>query len=78
MQSVPSVVEEEESDVLSDSISKCSLCLMAKKVVISPSLALDGREEEYGLQLLFHKGQSYHATCANFWACAVQEELPAL
>ena len=70
--------ETESVDVLSDSISKCSLCLEAKRVVIPPTLALDGKGEEYGLQLLFHKGQSYHATCANFWCNAVQEELPTL
>ena len=68
---------KEESDVLSDTISKCSLCLLPKDVTIPPSLSLDGREEEYHLPLLFHQGQSYHATCANFWCNAVLEELPA-
>ena len=67
---------KEESDVLSDTISKCSLCLLPKDVTIPPSLSLDGREEEYHLPLLFHQGQSYHATCANFWCNAVLEELP--
>ena len=67
---------EEDSDVLSDTISKCSLCLLPKDVTIPLSLSLDGREEEYHLPLLFHQGQSYHATCANFWCNAVLEELP--
>lgn len=70
--------ERESVDVLSDSISKCSLCLEAKRVAIPQSLALDGRGEEYALRLLFHRGQSYHASCANFWCNAVQEELPTL
>lgn len=75
-ETTPACVEEE--DVLSDSISKCSLCLSSKSVSIPPHLSLDGRKEEYTSPLLFHSGQSYHSTCANFWLNVVQEELPML
>ena len=68
--------EDEQRDVLSDAISKCCLCQMGKEVSIPSFQALDGRKEEYKLQLLFHSGQNYHATCANFWVHAVQEKLP--
>ena len=69
---------EAEEDVLSDSISKCSLCLTSKNVTIPPHLSLDGKKEEYTVPLLFHGGQSYHPSCANFWLNVVQEELPTL
>lgn len=69
---------EDPTDVLSDTISHCALCLMSKKVAISPSLSLDGRAEEYSLRLLFHNGQSYHAPCANFWRHLVSEDIPVL
>ena len=75
-ETTPACVEEE--DVLSDSISKCSLCLSSKNVSIPPHLSLDGKKEEYTSSLLFHSGQSYHSTCANFWLNVVQEELPVL
>ena len=67
---------EEESDVLSDTISKCSICLLSKDVSVPSPLSLDNQKEEYSLPLLFHQGQSYHPTCANFWYNAVREELP--
>ena len=70
-------IEPEEVDVLSGTISTCSICLMSKTVSISSFLSLDGKEE-YSVPLLFHQGQCYHATCANFWINVVQEELPVL
>ena len=63
-------------DVLSDTISKCSLCHIGKWVAIPAPLSLDGAQEEYGQGLLFHKGDSYHAPCANFWRHACLEDLP--
>ena len=72
----PACVKEE--DVLSDSISKCSLCVSSKTVSIPPHLSLDGKKEDYTMSLLFHGGQSYHPSCANFWLNVVQEELPVL
>ena len=72
----PACVEEE--DVLSDSISKCSLCVSSKTISIPPHHSLDGKKEDYTMPLLFHGGQSYHPSCANFWLNVIQEELPAL
>ncbi|XP_064393729.1 synergin gamma-like isoform X2 [Halichondria panicea] len=66
------------SDVLSDSISKCSLCLAGKSVNIAARNSLDRKVEDYPLTLLFHNGQTYHASCANFWINVVQEELPVV
>ncbi len=66
------------NDVLSDTISKCSLCLTSKNVTISASNSLDNRPEDYPLTLLFHNGHTYHASCANFWINVVQDELPVL
>lgn len=76
METTPSLPEHDDTDVLSDTISKCSLCHIGKWVAIPASLSLDGVKEEYGLPLLFHNGHSYHAPCANFWRHAVLEELP--
>lgn len=77
-ETAPKLAEKEESDVLSDTISKCSICLMSNYVFISSFNAIDDSREEYHLPLAFHQGQSYHASCANFWSNAVLQDLPTL
>lgn len=77
----PTAMEEEavaEGDFLSDTISRCSLCLVGKVVSIPAAFSLTGSPENYPLPLLFHEGQMYHPTCANFWINVVQEKLPEL
>ena len=66
------------SDFLSDTISRCSVCLVGKAVSIPAAFSLTGAPENYPLPLLFHEGQMYHPTCANFWINVVQEKLPDL
>jgi hypothetical protein len=67
-----------EPDVLSDTISHCSLCLMSKCISIPSALSLDSTPEDYDLPLLFHQGQTCHAPCANFWRHLVSEDVPLL
>ena len=78
--SVPVVADEgkEDGDFLSDTISRCSICLAGKEVCIPAIYSLTGKPENYPLQLLFHEGQTFHSTCANFWTNVVQERLPNL
>lgn len=75
---VASEEQAEEGDFLSDTISRCSLCLVGKSVSIPSALSLTLQPETYSLPLLFHEGQMYHAACANFWVNVVQEKLPDL
>ena len=44
---------EEESDVLSDTISKCSICLLSKDVTVPSPLSLDYEKEECSLHWCF-------------------------
>ena len=69
---------EVSTDVLSDSISQCALCLMSKNITITTASSLDGQAEEYTAGLVFHNGQSYHPSCANFWRHLVSKDIPVL
>ena len=69
-------LSEPAVDILSDTISQCALCLLGQTVTIPSALSLDSSPEHYSLSLLFHQGQSYHASCANFWRHLISEDAP--
>lgn len=78
-ETVPVLSEEkvgDGGDFLSDTISKCSLCMIGKEMTIPAASSLTGCAESYSLSLVFHEGQMCHSTCANFWINVVQEKLP--